>query len=144
MKDSRGTEAPPNDGPRRPTNGLTRRTPMRKRNAKRKGHRFPKHVNEAYREYIRGLSCEADEVGFPWWARRGGSVDCDGPIHPAHVKSRGAGGPDIGNIVPLCARHHHQQHSVGIKTFQAIYDLDLAKIAAKLALAYDPEEPPVW
>ena len=116
---------------------LRRRTPRRKRNPKTGGHRFPKNVDEEYREYIRGLPCEADEVGFPWWARHDGSVDCDGPIHPAHVKSRGAGGPDIGNIVPLCARHHHQQHNVGIKTFQAIYTLDLAWIARRLTEAYE-------
>jgi hypothetical protein len=71
-------------------------------------------------------------------------VDCSGPIECAHVRTRGAGGDDRGNTVPLCRRHHRQQHDEGIKSFQAIYDLDLAAIAKQLELAYDEHEPPVF
>lgn len=37
-----------------------------------------------------------------------------GPNDPAHIKSRGAGGPDDErNVIPLCRWHHTQQHKEG-------------------------------
>ncbi len=39
-----------------------------------------------------------------------GRPGCD----PAHIKSVGAGGPDAEfNVIPLCRRHHTEQHKVG-------------------------------
>lgn len=35
------------------------------------------------------------------------------PSDPAHVRSRGAGGKDRGNVVPLCRRCHDLQHQSG-------------------------------
>lgn len=35
-----------------------------------------------------------------------------------HVKTRGAGGGDIGNIVPLCHECHMRLHRVGRSTFE--------------------------
>lgn len=35
------------------------------------------------------------------------------PSDPAHVRSRGAGGRDKGNVVPLCREHHQRQHQEG-------------------------------
>lgn len=55
------------------------------------------------------------------------------PSDPAHVVSRGAGGRDLGNIVPLCRRHHNEQGARGIKTFQSEHAIDLAAIARELA-----------
>jgi 5-methylcytosine-specific restriction endonuclease McrA len=41
---------------------------------------------------------------------------------PAHVKSRGSGGPDVSwNLMALCRTHHTEQHKIGIKTFIAKY-----------------------
>jgi len=41
---------------------------------------------------------------------------------PAHVRSRGAGGPDEAwNVMPLCRRHHTEQHKIGWCTFAAKY-----------------------
>lgn len=43
------------------------------------------------------------------------------PSDPAHVRSRGAGGHDRGNVVPLCRRPggcHEQQHRHG---WEALY-----------------------
>lgn len=111
---------------------LQRKTRMRARNPKR-GHKFPHLVDGPYREWIRSLTCEAVESG-----------GCNGTVQAAHVRTRGAGGADRGNLVPLCAKHHGLQHDMGIKSFQAAYGLDMKAIAAKLALAYDKEEPPVW
>jgi hypothetical protein len=140
------------------TGRLPRRTRMAAKNAKRGGHRFPKGVNEGFREYVRGLPCcvpaMTPEValsiirGEPrpakWlgcWPQSRIGVDVlrglgmlgHMPISEcAHVKSRGAGGKDAGNMVPMCMRHHRQQHAVGIKTFQAAYGIDLRAIAARV------------
>lgn len=46
---------------------------------------------------------------------------CFGPIDPAHVISRGAGGPDEEfNVMPLCRKHHQVQHKRGWPVFAAL------------------------
>ncbi len=46
------------------------------------------------------------------------NVVCVGePVQAAHVKSRGAGGGDIGNVIPLCRTHHQWQHQDGVGDF---------------------------
>lgn len=59
----------------------------------------------------------------------------------AHVRSKGAGGPDKGNTIPLCMGHHHEQHLIGIRSFEKRYGLDLKTIAQDLAVRYDREFP---
>ncbi|HUE14982.1 MAG TPA: hypothetical protein VMR25_12505 [Planctomycetaceae bacterium] len=56
----------------------------------------------------------------------------DGPIEFAHAKSRGAGGHDAQGV-PLCLKHHHEQHASGIETFQRKYKVDLFALAAHFA-----------
>jgi hypothetical protein len=56
----------------------------------------------------------------------------DGPIEFAHAKSRGAGGHDAQGV-SLCRAHHHEQHSIGIETFQQKYKINLFAIAAEFA-----------
>jgi hypothetical protein len=58
----------------------------------------------------------------------------EGPIEFAHVKSRGAGGGDWFGV-SLCPRHHREQHSVGIDTFQAKHKIDLWAIAEQFVRA---------
>lgn len=55
------------------------------------------------------------------------------PSQNAHVRSRGAGG-GVDDIVPLCAKHHHEQHTTGILTFQKKYGVDLEKEAKKVTV----------
>ena len=117
---------------------LTRRTPIRKRNPKRGGHRFPKLVNEAFREYVRGLECCV-------WTSRSKVCFClcwyvDGKSHPDHYRTRGAAGADEGNLTPLCATHHDERHLIGVRSFQRKYGLDLKAIAADIWSRY-PGEP---
>ena len=51
---------------------------------------------------------------------------------PAHVaKSRGAGG-QASAIVPLSWDLHSEQHTAGIVSFQAKYEVDLISLAARL------------
>ena len=54
-------------------------------------------------------------------------------LHPSHVKSRGSGGHDIGNVVPQCAECHHKLHQMGTKVFEARYKVRLSMRAKKYA-----------
>jgi hypothetical protein len=47
----------------------------------------------------------------------------------AHVRSRGAGGLDHRNVVPLCHTHHCEQHAVGRRTFERRHNIDLEVLA---------------
>lgn len=49
-----------------------------------------------------------------------------------HLKTRGAGGKEVGNLIPHCAFHHDERHRVGIETYQAAYHLDLAVCAEQV------------
>lgn len=49
-----------------------------------------------------------------------GSSPCD----PCHLKTVGSGGDDTEeNVVPMCRRHHSEQHNLGIKSFYDKYFL---------------------
>ena len=61
---------------------------------------------------------------------------CGGMAEPAHIKSRGAGGKDLGNVLALCRKHHDEQHHQGIETWTARYGLDLQEAADALATKY--------
>ena len=117
-----------------------KRTRMKKINTKRGGHAFPKNVDLDYRAFIRTQPCI---LGGPWRARlacdaRGRFLEhrCVGRIQACHVKSRGAGGKDVGNLYPGCALAHDEQHRIGIPAFQKRWGINLAKIAAGLGLLY--------
>lgn len=73
------------------------------------GHAFPKNVSAARRAFIRRQRCiatgaKSGEVVFakPWMP---GTLQSLCPyvakVVPAHIKSRGSGGPDAANMVPL-------------------------------------------
>jgi hypothetical protein len=142
------------------TGRLPRHTRMAAKNAKRGGRRFPKRRDPAYCAWIRTLPCcvpamtpeeamarcrresrPAKWLGCWPQSRVGIQVLADlGLTMPisecAHVKAKGAGGDDVGNTVPMCMRHHRQQHAIGIKTFQATYGVDLAASASDIATRY--------
>lgn len=90
---------------------LKRKTPLRKVNPKRRAKRKAEQF-AAQAELCRRLPCAA--CGRP------------GPSDPAHVISRGAGGKDRGNVIPLCKSDpgtgyvgcHEDQHQRG---WEAIY-----------------------
>ncbi len=75
------------------------------------------------------------ERGFRAWLRTqrccvpGCRSGAGGRIHAAHVRSRGAGGADPNNLVPLCAVHHAYQHTIGAKAFAARVGVDLKREA---------------
>jgi hypothetical protein len=92
-----------------------KRTPLTRRGKSR----FPRFRDEQWLAYIRSLPCLIGN-------------NCEGPTEPDHVRTRAAGGLDIGNTVPLCRRHHHQRHHMGIESFQQRYVINLAKWATLL------------
>lgn len=56
------------------------------------------------------------------------------PSQACHVRTRGAGGKDAGNVVPACATHHGQMSAPGwgIKTFQKRHGINLEVVASHL------------
>ena len=110
---------------------------MKSYNAKRKGHKFPKRRDPDYCAWIRVQPCElARRFCLVTAPAYGNYHDCIGPVQVCHVKTRGAGGDDVGNVVPMCAGAHDEQHRIGIRAFQKRWGIDLAKIAAGLAPKY--------
>lgn len=99
--------------------------------------RFPKGENLAWLALVRNLPCI---VAWQSPLSRSYEDRCGGwasQMQAAHVQSKGAGGADIGNTVPLCALHHDEQHRIGKQSFEAKYGLDLQAEAKKLAERYE-------
>jgi hypothetical protein len=63
---------------------------------------------------------------------RGGNYHRCGPVEGCHVKSRGAGGDDAGNLVSMCQHGHRAQHRLGTRTFEEVWGVDLKAEAARL------------
>lgn len=53
---------------------------------------------------------------------------CSQPSEPAHVRSRGAGGKDK-DVCNLCHKHHRLSHDMGIRSFEAKFNLNLEVVA---------------
>lgn len=69
-------------------------------------------------------------------------------VQLAHVKSRGAGhgawrvlanGSLAGNLVPLCERHHREQHTRGIETFEQRVNAEGGFYIATVTHEWHPE-----
>lgn len=64
--------------------------------------------------------------------------DCMWGVDPHHVRSRGAGGRDHKNIVPLCRKHHTELHTIGKVTFEDKYKLgELILLAGRIYEDYE-------
>jgi hypothetical protein len=117
-----------------------------KRSKKSGGQLFPRRHDPVYRQWIRTQYCVVHghvltDAGSQQ-LRVFVSPDvrywhgCEGPIEGCHVKSRGAGGSDRGNMVAMCWRAHQEQHCIGIKSFQARWSINLEMEALKLYVKY--------
>ena len=73
------------------------------------------------------------DLPYRAWIRTQPCIICGRDAEPCHVRSRGAGGTDLGNIVPMCRIHHTEQHKIGIKTFQAKWKVDMVALALQYA-----------
>ena len=112
---------------------LQRKTNIRRFNAKRQARERERQFGPLA-EYIRGQPC--DICAAP------------PPSDPAHVKARrNAGawleGPDgvRGNIVPLCRKHHQEQHWIGVRSFERRNSYDMVEAGRRWGesfLALDP------
>lgn len=60
-------------------------------------------------------------------------------VEAAHIKSRGAGGADADNTVPLDRAMHREQHRIGIQSFQRKHGIDLKAIARALWIRFEKE-----
>ena len=94
----------------------------RKRKASRSGiERGPKLVWNRHRKFIRSLNCCVP-----------GCTD-EGLIEVAHVRSAANSGTGIkpidGFAVGMCRDHHHEQHSIGVKSFETKYRINLESLA---------------
>ncbi len=84
--------------------------------------------------WVRGLTCLI-----------GGRHECRGKVDPHHVRSRGAGGADRSNVVPLCRAGHDVAHDVGPNRFLRAFGVDLWAEARRLTAWYlerHPDAPP--
>lgn len=125
---------------------LIRRTPLKRGKSLKRGTKLARRIS--LRPVNRERRVERYEQAF---GDRGELVrampclllgnGCWGPIEAAHVKSRGAGGTRR-DLVPLCSRHHEQQHTRGIKTFAEEHGLDLRAAADRIAAALDERRVP--
>lgn len=98
------------------------------------------NVNEDYRRWIRERSCTVAGAYNPQKPER---RDCDfypwrSGMECAHVKTRGSGGVDVGNIVPLCPAHHDEQEG-RIAWFEQRYSVNLRAVASALAARWKEE-----
>ena len=70
------------------------------------------------RQYVREMMCLVD------------NGKCSAGVDPHHVRTRGAGGIDRANLVPLCRVHHTELHQIGRLTFEDKYRLGNLKVRA--------------
>ena len=58
-------------------------------------------------------------------------IDHDGEIlvTPSHIKTRAAGGQDVGNTISQCIQCHHTLGKLGVTLFQKVYRVDLHVLA---------------
>ena len=120
-----------------------RPAPKPKKKVQRK--RFAHRRSPEYAAYIRSLPCilngrwlVVEDISAPGaiMVARASPHHCVSLIQVCHVKSRGAGGSDLGNIVPMCGTAHDQQHAWGIRTFEKEWSISLKAAAEFLYAAY--------
>ena len=99
-----------------------RRTPLRKVNPERKEKQFEEAFGP-YAAWLRDKPCLITGAV-------GEYVDLD------HVRTQGARGKAEGNLVPLRHDLHMERHTIGIRTFETKYGLDLKAEAEKLYTTY--------
>lgn len=89
---------------------------------------YPERVYQRHRKWLRSHECVCTLSPK--------SLGCAGRIEVSHIRTAANSGtalkPMDSSAVPMCEAHHKQYHR-GDKTFERIYGLDLAKLAAEFA-----------
>lgn len=106
---------------------------------RRRSKRFARRREPACAQWIRRLPCVicrrlSSDPHLIFTAAYGSYMG--GPSDAAHVKTRGSGGDDIGNLIPLCRRHHQEQHRIGVRSFEDRHLVDLTYEARSFAALY--------
>lgn len=114
---------------------MLRRTPMRRRNAKRAAKMHARNFGERppvepWCVIAEALQCYQAEHGAK--ARPDGWVACAGKVEAAHVTPRGMGGcnSDAEDVAYLCRAHHSEQEG-RTAAFEAKYDVNLRAAGAE-------------
>lgn len=119
---------------------LKRKTPM-KRSTKPMKKRSPERQTRAREECFGPCADLARTLDCLIWTTLGTRPDthdpkgqvCVGVVEVDHVRTRGAGGKDAGNCCALCTGHHSERHTIGIRTFEKRYGVNLEAEAQKIA-----------
>jgi len=128
----------------RPRTRLKKNGPRTKKSG---GHLFPENVDEQYREWMRRQRCivdtvarnlSADDPRAAYPPQHFGGL-CQKPMCVLHVRGHGAGGKDLGNLLPACWRHNDWQTVIGIKTFAAKLGINLERAARRYTTEYEAE-----
>ena len=116
---------------------MSKLSPAPKPRHKAQKKRFHARRDPAYQDWVRERPC------LLWIARGHWSSEprhyCLGVVQVCHVKSRGAGGFDHENIIPLCAGAHDEQGR-GIKSFERKWGIKLGTAALALWERYCAEQ----
>ena len=110
---------------------LVRRTPVKRQRAtpRRKAH----PANRELRKWVADRACCICCV----WSSP--AATCAGTVDPHHVRTRGAGGGEVANLVPLCRAHHDELHQMGRKSFALKYGVNLVELAQEYTLRWTIE-----
>lgn len=103
--------------------------------------RFKAGRDPAFLAWLRNQPCCISGVRSGEWITvpfpDGSTAKVPARIEAAHVKTRGSGGVDRGNAVPLELSQHRALHRIGIKTWQRERKVDLHELAKKYAADYE-------
>ena len=108
-----------------------KRSPLKKRNAKRQARAFSEDFGSPERvTWIQAQPCAICGRTPSECAHVRASITAvlciASPI--SLRRSRGAGGK-AADIVPLCSAHHHEQHVIGRRSFEALHKVNLRALA---------------
>lgn len=105
--------------------------------------RFPKRRCPELLAWIRGHLCTINRgILYPPNERCGYFGDRQ-RIEAAHLKTRGAGGYDRDNVIPLCPKHHDEQEGK-TAAFEAKYGVDLKQSALGWTAQFDKQVALGW
>lgn len=104
--------------------------PVKKPRRAKMGARAPTQIRcRPHLEWIRTQPCLCRSSGDGW--------HCHGPVQAAHVRTNTDGGmgmkPSDFWSVPLCAKHHREQHQIGETAFQLRHRIFMRTKAMELA-----------
>lgn len=111
-----------------------KQSPLKKTNAVRLKKLREVQFGGEYAEVVRSEMCAIAKLSYV-------DPECHGMIQASHVISRGAGGR-AWDMVPLCVRHHHEQHSGGFGYIAERYGItkdELRGVARRLWNAYQQD-----